>query len=274
MANMTHFRRTRLVAVSAAAIVAAVALAGCGSSGKSSSATSTPGAGSSANLSGTITVLAAASLTGTFNQLGQMFQATHPGTTIKFSYGGSDTLAAQIVQGAPVDVFAAASPTTMKTVTDAGDNAGTPQNFVKNQLVIAVPPGNPKHLASLKDLTDPKLKVVLCAPTVPCGTAATKAEQAAGLTIKPVSEAPDVKSALTPVELGEADAALVYRTDAKSAAGKVDAVEFPESALAINTYPIATLKNSTNMPLAQAWVTYILSPDALAAFTAAGFQAP
>ncbi|HKE66236.1 MAG TPA: molybdate ABC transporter substrate-binding protein [Micromonosporaceae bacterium] len=267
--------RKRLVAVSAAAIVAALALAGCGSSGKSSSATSTPGAGTTgANLSGTITVLAAASLTGTFNQLGQMFQAAHPGTTIKFSYGGSDTLAAQIVQGAPVDVFAAASPTTMKTVTDAGDNAGTPQNFVKNQLVIAVPPGNPKHLASLKDLTDPKLKVVLCAPTVPCGTAATKAEQAAGLTIKPVSEAPDVKSALTPVELGEADAALVYRTDAKAAAGKVDAVEFPESALAINTYPIVALKGSKNTALANAWVSYIVSPEALAVFTAAGFQAP
>ncbi|HEY7177186.1 MAG TPA: molybdate ABC transporter substrate-binding protein [Micromonosporaceae bacterium] len=266
--------RKRLVAVSTAAIVAAIALAGCGSSGKSNSATSTPGSGSSPTLSGTITVLAAASLTGTFNQLGQTFQAAHPGTTVKFSYGGSDTLAAQIVQGAPVDVFAAASTTTMDTVVKAGDNASAPQNFVKNQLVIAVPPGNPKHLTSLKDLTNPAIKVVVCAPTVPCGSAATKAEKAANLTIKPVSEAPDVKSALTPVQLGEADAALVYRTDAKAAGDKVQAVEFPESALAINTYPIATLKNSKNMPLAQAWVTYILSPDALAVLTAAGFQAP
>jgi molybdate transport system substrate-binding protein len=267
--------RKRLVAISTAALVAAIALAGCGSSGTSNSATSTPGTGSSSpSLSGTITVLAAASLTGTFNQLGQTFEAAHPGTTVKFSYGGSDTLAAQIVQGAPVDVFAAASTTTMDTVVKAGDNASAPQNFVKNQLVIAVPPGNPKHLSSLKDLTNPNLKVVVCAPTVPCGSAATKAEKAANLTIKPVSEAPDVKSALTPVQLGEADAALVYRTDAKAAGDKVQAVEFPESALAINTYPIATLKNSKNLPLAQAWVTYILSPDALAAFTAAGFQAP
>ena len=267
--------KKRTVGISIATIAAAMALAGCGSSGKTN-ASSTPAAGtsSSASVTGTITVLAAASLTGTFNQLGQMFQTAHPGTTVKFSYGGSDTLAAQITQGAPADVFAAASPATMKTVTDAGDASGTPQNFVKNQLVIAVAPGNPKKITSLKDLTDPKLKVVLCAPTVPCGSAATKAEKAAGLTVKPVSEAQDVKSALTPVELGEADAALVYRTDAKAAAGKVDAVEFPESAGAINEYPIVALKSAPNAAGAQAWVAYILSPEAQAVLIAAGFQAP
>jgi molybdate transport system substrate-binding protein len=266
----------RTVGISVAAVAAAIALAGCGSSSSNTNASSTPAAGSSssAQVTGTITILAASSLTGTFNQLGQMFQTAHPGTTVKFSYGGSDTLAAQITQGAPADVFAAASPATMKTVTDAGDANGTPQNFVKNQLVIAVPPGNPKKITSLKDLTDPKLKVVLCAPTVPCGSAATKAEKAAGLTVKPVSQATDVKSALTPVELGEADAALVYRTDAKAAAGKVDAVEFPESAGAINEYPIVALKNAPNAAGAQAWVTYILSPEAQAVLIAAGFQAP
>ena len=267
--------KKRTVGISVATIAAVLALAGCGSSDKANaSSTLAAGTSSSASVTGTITVLAAASLTGTFNQLGQMFQAAHPGTTVKFSYGGSDTLAAQITQGAPADVFAAASPTTMKTVTDAGDASGTPQNFVKNQLVIAVAPGNPKKITSLKDLTDPKLKVVLCAPTVPCGSAATKAEKAAGLTVKPVSEAPDVKSALTPVELGEADAALVYRTDAKAAVGKVDAVEFPESAGAINEYPIVALKGAPNAAGAQAWVAYILSPEAQAVLIAAGFQAP
>jgi molybdate transport system substrate-binding protein len=267
--------KKRTVAISIAALAAAMALAGCGSSGKiNASSTAAAGTSSGANVTGTITVLAAASLTGTFNRLGQMFQTAHPGTTVKFSYGGSDTLAAQITQGAPADVFAAASPATMKTVTDAGDANGTPQNFVKNQLVIAVAPGNPKKIASLNDLTDPKLKVVLCAPTVPCGSAATKAQKAAGLTVKPVSQAQDVKSALTPVELGEADAALVYRTDAKAAAGKVDAVEFPESAGAINEYPIAALKNAPNAVGAQAWVNYISSPDAQAVLIAAGFQAP
>jgi molybdate transport system substrate-binding protein len=265
----------RTVGISIAALAAAMALAGCGSSGKTN-ASAAPAArtGGSASITGTITVLAAASLTGTFNQLGQMFQAAHPGTTVKFSFGGSDMLAAQIMQGAPADVFASASPATMKTVTDAGDNNGPPQNFVKNQLVIAVAPGNPKKITSLKDLTDPSLKVVLCAPTVPCGSAATKAEQAAGLTVKPVSQALDVKSALTPVELGEADAALVYRTDVKAAAGKVNAVEFPESAGAINVYPIVALKNAPNAAGAQAWVTYIRSPEAQAVLIAAGFQAP
>lgn len=255
-----------------AAVAAAMVLAGCGSSGTTKSTTA--GTSGTANVTGTITVLAAASLTGTFNQLGRMFQAAHPGTTVKFSFGGSDMLAAQITQGAPADVFASASPATMKTVTDAGDANGTPQNFVKNQLVIAVAPGNPNKIASLKDLTDPTLKVVVCAPTVPCGSAATKAEQAAGLTVKAVSEALDVKAALTPVELGEADAALVYRTDAKAAAGKVDAVEFPESAGAINEYPIVALKNAPNAAGARAWVAYMLSPEAQAVMIAAGFQTP
>jgi molybdate transport system substrate-binding protein len=268
--------KKRTVGISVAAIAAAIALAGCGRSSSSTSATSTlaAGSGSGAKVTGTITVLAAASLTGTFNQLGQMFQTAHPGATVKFSYGGSDMLAAQITQGVPADVFAAASPATMKTVTDAGDAAGTPQNFAKNQLVIAVPPGNPMHITSLNDLTNPKLKVVLCAPTVPCGSAAMKAERAAGLTVKPVSEAQDVKSALTPVELGEADAALVYRTDAKAAAGKVDGIEFPESADAINEYPIVALNNAPNAAGAQAFVTYIESAQAQAVLIAAGFQAP
>jgi molybdate transport system substrate-binding protein len=117
--------KKRTVGISVVAVAAAIALAGCGSSSNSNTnAASTPGAGSnsSAAVSGTITVLAASSLTGTFNQLGQMFQTAHPGTTVKFSYGGSDTLAAQITQGAPADVFAAASPATMKTVTDAGES--------------------------------------------------------------------------------------------------------------------------------------------------------
>lgn len=266
----------RTVVATAAAIATAVTLAGCGSGSNDSASGSSPSAGarSTTNVSGNLTVLAAASLTGTFNKLGTEFEHAHPGTTVKFSYGGSDTLAAQIVQGAPADVFAAASPATMKTVTGASDAAGTSQNFVKNQLVIAVPAGNPKNIKSLKDLTEPGLKVVLCAPTVPCGSAAVKAEKAANLTVKPVSLAQDVKSALTPVELGEADAALVYRTDAKASAGKVDGIEFPESAGAINEYSIAVLAHSRNMAAAQAFVQFILSPSAQRELIAAGFQGP
>ena len=118
--------------------------------------------------------------------------------------------------------------------------------FVKNQLVIAVPPGNPKGIKSLADLTKPGLKVVLCDDAVPCGAAAQKALTAANVKLTPVSKEQDVKAALSKVSLGEADAALVYRTDVKAAKGQVDGIEFPESAQAINDYPIAALKASKN----------------------------
>jgi molybdate transport system substrate-binding protein len=251
------------------AVTAALALAGCGSGGDKAAGSSTPTASTK-----TLTVLAAASLTETFNQLGKTFEQAHLGTKVVFSYGGSSTLAQQITQGAPADVFASASPATMKTVTDAGDASGTPQVFVRNQLVIAVPSGDPKGIKSLSDLTKPGLKVVLCAEAVPCGAAAKKALAAANVKLTPVSLEQDVKSALNKVTIGEADAALVYRTDAEAAGGKVQGIEFPESAQAINDYPIVALKSSKNPDLANQFVQFIESPDALAVLTAAGFQAP
>jgi molybdate transport system substrate-binding protein len=248
-------------------VTLALALAGCSSAKKTPTATSTDPTGS-------ITVLAASSLTETFTKLGSEYEAAHPGTKITFLFGASSTLALQIVQGAPADVFASASPTTMKQVTDANDADGTPTVFVRNQLVIAVAPGNPKGIATLADLNKPGLKVVLCAAAVPCGAAAVKALAAGKITLTPVSFEQDVKAALSKVELGEADAALVYRTDVKTAAGKVDGVEFPESAQAINDYPICALAHAANAPLARAFVAYIASPAALAELTAVGFQAP
>ncbi len=151
----------------ATAMLAALALlllAGCGSG----RAASGPGGG----ITGTVTVLGAASLTGAFQQIGVDFQHAHPGTKVKFSFAGSSQLAQQITAGAPADVFASASPATMKTVTDAGDNASAPRIFVRNQLVIAVPHGNPQHVTGLADLTRPGVKVALCAVQVPCGAAA------------------------------------------------------------------------------------------------------
>jgi molybdate transport system substrate-binding protein len=252
------FRTTAVVA-----FAAALALAGC-SSGKKDA---TAGGGS-------ITVLAASSLTDTFNEIGTQFMAAHPGVKVTFSYGASSTLATSITQGAPADVFASASPATMKTVTDAGDATGTPQAFVKNQLVIAVAPGNPKGIQTLQDLAKPGLKVVLCAPAVPCGAAATTALAAGNVTVNPVSLGQDVKSTLSPVELGEADAALVYRTDALALQGKVTGIEFPESAQAINSYLIAPLKGSKDAADAQAFVAFVLSPAGMKVLTDAGFQAP
>jgi molybdate transport system substrate-binding protein len=258
--------------VPAVVLTLTLALAGCGSSGGSTPVASTPA--SADPVSGTVTVLAASSLTGVFNSLGKTFEAAHPKAKVTFSYGGSSTLAQQIVNGAPADVFAAASPATMKTVTDASLANGTPSVFVRNQLVIAVPPDNPKHIAGLADLAKPGVKVALCAEAVPCGAAAKTALAAAGVSLTPVTLEQDVKAALSKVELGEVDAALVYRTDAKADNGKVTGVEFPESAKAINDYPIVALKNAPNPTGAAAFVAFIESSQAQAVLTQAGFQTP
>jgi molybdate transport system substrate-binding protein len=261
-------RVTALAAFALAAVVAGTAA--CGSD---STAAPASGAGSSA-VTGTVTVLAAASLTESFTKIGKQFEAAHPGTTVTFSFAGSSSLAQQITSGAPADVFAAASPATMKTVTDAGDAAGTPAAFVKNQLVIAVPKGNPKELNSLAAIAKPGVKVALCAPQVPCGAAATKALAAAHVTVTPVTQEQDVKAALAKVRLGEVDAALVYRTDARAAASDVDGIEFPESAGAINEYPIVALKRASNPAGAAAFVAYVRSEPALQVLADAGFQKP
>ena len=163
----------------AAALVAAVllALAGCG--GASGSTAGTASAGSSAKLSGTLTVFAASSLTGVFGTLGDQLKAANPGLDVRFNFAGSSALAAQITQGAPADVFAAASPTTMATVTAAKLASGKPAVFTENVLEIAVPKGNPGHVIGLADFAKPGLKIAICAPSVPCGAAATNVFAAA-----------------------------------------------------------------------------------------------
>jgi molybdate transport system substrate-binding protein len=253
----------------------AVAVAGIAGCGGDNDAGSSPNTGaSSAGSTGGITVFAAASLTEPFTQIGRDFEAANPGTTVKFNFGGSSALATQINQGAPADVFASAAPKNMQTVTDAGNAEGTPTTFVNNQLVIAVPKGNPTGVKTLADLAKPGVKVALCAAEVPCGAAATKALAAAKVKVTPVTLEQDVKAALSKVKLGEVDAALVYRTDAKAASSDVEGIEFPESASAINDYPIAVLKNAPNKAGAQAFITYVLSDKGKTVLTAAGFQAP
>jgi molybdate transport system substrate-binding protein len=219
---------------------------------------------------GTVTVFAAASLTESFTTIGKDFEAANPGSTVTFNFAGSSALATQIDQGAPADVFASASPANMKVVTEAG----TAAVFVRNQLVIAVPKGNPKGVAGLAGLTRPGVKVALCAEQVPCGATAAQALTAAGVRLTPVTLEQDVKAALSKVRLGEVDAALVYRTDAKAAAAEVDGIEFPESAGAINDYPIVVLRNAPNRSGAQAFIDHVRSDRGMAVLTAAGFQAP
>jgi molybdate transport system substrate-binding protein len=259
--------RARLPA--AILVVALLAIAGCGADGRTPRV---PGA--SLDAEGPVTVLAAASLTESFTAIGTKFEQLNPELDLTFSFGGSSGLAQQIVAGAPADVFAAASPATMKTVTDAGDATGTPVTFVRNQLVIAVPKGNPKGLTTLATLAGADVKVALCAEQVPCGAAATKALTTAGVDLTPVTLEQDVKAALAKVKLGEVDAALVYRTDAKAASADVDGVEFPGSAAAINDYPIVALKDAPNPAGAAAFLAFVQTPEAQRILTDAGFQQP
>lgn len=265
-------RTTQAAAVGAAALLA---LSACSSDDSSSgSGSSAPESSSSPKLSGTVTVFAAASLKESFTTLGEQFEKEHPGTKVTFSFGGSDSLAASITGGAPADLFAAASPKTMKIVTDAGDTSGAPETFVRNQLEIATLPGNPDKISSLKDLTKSDLKVVLCAEEVPCGSAARKALEASELKLTPVSYEQDVKSALTKVELKEADAAVVYKTDVQAAGDKVEGVDFPESADAVNDYPIALLKDAPNAEAAKAFIELVRSDQGQRVLTGAGFLKP
>ena len=259
------------------AAVAAVAVAGCSSSTTTSApaASSSPAAAPSspAAATGTITVFAASSLKETFTQLGQQFEAAHPGDTVKFSFGASSTLATQITDGAPADVFASAAPKNMETVVTAGD-ASNPQDFAKNTAEIAVPPSNPASVTSVSDLAKSSVKVALCEPKVPCGVVAAEVFKNAGITVKPVTLQPDVKSVLTQVELGNVDAGVVYVTDVKAAGSKVKGIIIPASQNASTVYPIAAITSSKEMSIAQAFVAYVLSPEGQQVLAAAGFEKP
>ncbi|MFC8043405.1 molybdate ABC transporter substrate-binding protein [Nocardia sp. NPDC057353] len=247
------------------AIVAAVAVvAGCGSEQ----------AGDPDTVSGTVTVFAAASLTETFTELGARFEAAHPGVRVVYNFGASSALAQQIGQGAPADVFASAAPRNMRQVQDGGDVTAAPVTFVRNRLEIAVPAGNPGGITGLADFGRTEPKLALCAEQVPCGAAAATVFEAAGITPQPDTREADVKAALTKVTLGEVDAALVYRTDVRAAGSRVQGIEFPEAAGAVNDYPIAPLSAAPNSAAAAAFVQFVTSEQAGAVFTAAGFERP
>jgi molybdate transport system substrate-binding protein len=274
-------RRIALTAV-AASLAGITALAGCSSSssttGASSSASaSSPAAAASASssaaLSGSITVFAAASLQEAFTTIGKQFEALHPGVKVTFSFGASSTLATQIINGAPADVFASASPKNMQQVVTAGD-ASSPVNFAKNVMEVAVPPSNPAKVTSVNDLAKSAVKTALCQPQVPCGATAAKVFKNAKITVKPVTLQPDVKSVLTQVELGNVDAGVVYVTDVHSAGTKVKGVPIPDSVNASTEYPIAAISKSANMATAQAFVAYVTSSAGEGVLSAAEFEAP
>jgi molybdate transport system substrate-binding protein len=256
--------------VSAAAAV--LLLTACGAS--SDDDATSPGSASGGNLSGTVTVFAAASLTDVFGELGNRLTAANPELEVRFNFAGSSALATQIAQGAPADVFASANRTQMDVVTDAGLEAADPTVFTENLLEIAVPAGNPGDVTGLADFANPDLTLAICAPDVPCGVAATEVFDAAGITAAPDTEEEDVRAALTKVQLGEVDAALVYASDVRSAASGVEGIEFPEAEEAVNEYPICVLADAPDPGAAQAFVDLVLSDEGQAVLADAGFRRP
>lgn len=223
---------------------------------------------------GVVTVFAAASLKSTFTELGAQFEKDNPGTKVTFNFAGSSDLVAQLSQGASADVFASADTTTMTKAVDAGLVSGDPVAFATNTLTIVTFPGNPRGITSFADLAAPGNQVVVCAPQVPCGSATEKIEEATGVKLTPVSEESAVTDVLGKITSGQADAGLVYVTDASGAGDKVTAVPFPESAGALNTYPIAALREAADPAAAQNFIELVTGPPGRKVLSAAGFAVP
>lgn len=220
---------------------------------------------------GTITVFAAASLSEAFTEIARDVEADRPGATVVLSFGASSTLARQVVEGAPADVFAAASPATMATVVQAGAVEQV-RVFARNTLQIAVPAGAPD--VALADFADPGRTLALCSPEVPCGAASMRVFASAGITPRPDTLEQNVKAALSKVRLGEVDAALVYRTEVLAAGDDVRGIEVPEAAAASNDYPVARLSESRNPTLADAFLEQVLSQEGQQVLDDAGFDRP
>ncbi|KIZ16286.1 molybdate ABC transporter substrate-binding protein [Streptomyces natalensis] len=265
MSRVVTRRRTAAALVTAALLVP---LAACGNdTGKKDGAGKSGGSVPKADL----TVLAASSLTDVFNKAKAVYEKEHPGTKVTFSFAGSQELAAQVREGTPADALVTADTKTMDGLkADAAD----PTVIAKNRLVIATGHGNPKKITGLKNLTDSKLKVVLAAPEVPVGRYSKKVLDAQKLNVKPVSQEANVRAVLSKVELGEADAGIVYKTDAQTAPNKIDAVDIPDAQNAVASYPAATLKYSEHAKAAAAFVKWLSSPEAQKILRDAGFMKP
>ena len=222
---------------------------------------------------GTVTVFAAASLIDVFERVGAEYGERFPGVELDIGYTSSSGAAAAITQGAPVDVFASADERQMQVVVDAG-LALEPHVFAANVLTLAVPEGNPAGVTGLADLAREELAVALCAPEAPCGAAAERLLDVAGVTARPDTYEEDARATLSKVELGEVDAALVYVTDAAARSHAVDAIEVPEADAAVNEYPVAVLTGAANPEAAEAFVELLDSAYGRTALADAGFRVP
>lgn len=240
--------------------------------------TTTTGAPTSApsgdGLTGEVLVSAAASLTDAFGAVEVAFEDAHPGVDVVLNLAGSSALREQVLEGAPVDVFASANIDNMDQVVDAGTTAVEPREFATNRLQIAVPPGNPGGVTSLDDFDDDQLVLGLCAPAVPCGDFARQALDAAGVTPAIDTNEPDVRALLTKVEVDELDAGITYVTDLATTDGGVEGIDIPDEDNVVATYPVAVLAAAPNPDGARAFVDFVLSPDGQALLADAGFSSP
>ncbi|MGC5259126.1 molybdate ABC transporter substrate-binding protein [Gordonia sp. DT218] len=252
-----------LAAVAVAASVMTAA-SGCSSSEDASSQ-------SSSTTPTTLNVSAAASLKKTFTAIADEFQKQHPGTTVSLSFDGSSTLVNQIKQGAPADVFASAD---QKNMAKLGESAVDPKIFATNTLVIVTAPGNPKGIKSFADLNKPGVTTVVCQSAQPCGNATDTVERNTGITVDAASEEQSVTAVLTKVTSGQADAGLVYVTDAKGAGDKVATVVDPAFAAVVNSYPITTVRDAADEAVGKEFVDAVLSPSGQQILQEAGFGKP
>lgn len=251
---------TRLLAATSVAALA-LALTACG--------TSAEGADSSGT---TLRVAAAASLTAPFEEIADAYEAEHEDVSVEYQFAGSSDLASQIDNGARLDVFASADEATMGQVADVV--TGDPTIFATNVLTIITEPGNPKEITGLTDLPRPDLDVVVCAEPVPCGAATKELTEQQGLTLDPASEESKVTDVLTKVRTGEADAGVVYVTDAAGAGDEVGTVETKGADEVVSRYPIAALADASSPAEAQEFVDFVTGPEGQQVLRDKGFGAP
>ena len=245
--------------------VSIVALAGCGGD---------EGTDATGRVAGDVVVFAAASLTDAFTEIGEAFEETHPDASVTFSFAASSELAAQIIEGAPADVFASADMRNMTRLADAGEAADDPAVFARNRAAIVVAEGNPLDIDQLADLADPDLVVVICAPAAPCGAYAEEILDRAAIDVVPASYEANPKAVVTKVRLGEADAGIAYATDVIAAGAGADGVNIPDAQNVVAEYPIAVTTEAPNPRVGQAFVDFVLGTTGRSVLVDHGFVTP
>jgi molybdate transport system substrate-binding protein len=253
-----RFLQSRFRRVAAVGCIAAMLVTSCGSGEENER----------------LTVSAAASLARAFEEIATRFEAITPGVEVDLNIAGSSRLREQIIEGAPVDVFASADEDAMAEAIAAVVGAGEPVVFALNTLVIGVPIGNPGGVRSLEDFANQALFVGVCAGVVPCGKYADVAFERAGVVPSIDTREPDVRSLLLKIELGELDAGVVYRSDAIGASGRIESLDIPENVNVTAAYPIAVIGAGAAKVAARAFVAYVLSDEGRSILAAYGFELP